>query len=228
MRKLTDREFKNRVYSLVGDEYQILSPYIKSSAKVRVKHVKCGYEWEVEASSFLRGTRCPLCANQVVTGTSFAQHVKILTKGEYEMVNSSSYVNNRTKVEIRHKKCGNIWGIKTVDFNRGYRCPKCAHKQDPKIFSNWFRKIYGKDYEMISSYVTSRKSIKIRHRVCGTEFTVYNSNVKARRIKCPVCNGSLGEQLISAYLKKNNLSFTPQKVFSDCRYRRELPFDFFL
>lgn len=47
---------------------------------------------------------------------------------------------------------------------------------------------------------------------------------------CPECDDkrSKGEKAISTFLQKNNIFFETQKRFSDCCYKRQLPFDFYL
>lgn len=60
-RKDTDW-FKNKVKTLVRDEYEVLGEYIGSEDKILMKHNICGYEWDTTIpTSFLRGTRCPYC-----------------------------------------------------------------------------------------------------------------------------------------------------------------------
>lgn len=46
--------------------------------------------------------------------------------------------------------------------------------------------------------------------------------------RCPRCNESKGEKSIEALLHLSNLSFEPQKRFDTCRYKKTLPFDFYI
>ena len=45
---------------------------------------------------------------------------------------------------------------------------------------------------------------------------------------CPNCKNSRGETKISVFLKENNINFTPQKRFNECRIVYPLPFDFYI
>lgn len=45
---------------------------------------------------------------------------------------------------------------------------------------------------------------------------------------CPNCNFSKGEQKIQKILNDLNIQFETQAKFSDCKYKRELPFDFLI
>ena len=63
----THEEFVKEVKEKYGDEYEVLGEYINSQTKILVKHncKKCNYhEYMVIANGFLRGNRCPVCANQ--------------------------------------------------------------------------------------------------------------------------------------------------------------------
>ncbi len=57
MKKNTE-QFKKEVCDLVGEEYTVLGEYKNSKTKIKIKHNKCGYEYEVTPNSFLRGRRC--------------------------------------------------------------------------------------------------------------------------------------------------------------------------
>ncbi|MBQ9121630.1 MAG: hypothetical protein IJY12_04655, partial [Clostridia bacterium] len=59
-KRKSDEEFKREVYSLVGDEYTVLSEYIDSSHTVQMRHNKCGREYSVLPAHFTStGRRCP-------------------------------------------------------------------------------------------------------------------------------------------------------------------------
>ncbi len=45
---------------------------------------------------------------------------------------------------------------------------------------------------------------------------------------CPKCNESKGEKSIRNYLVGKNIKFLTEYTFEDCRYKRKLPFDFYL
>lgn len=66
-----------------------------------------------------------------------------------------------------------------------------------------------------------------RHYV-GTLDEVTN-NVKPR-IRCKSCSNTIssGEKAIIDWLKNNNINYNYQYKFQNCKYKRELPFDFYL
>jgi hypothetical protein len=63
--RLSNEEFKQRVYSLVGDEYSLLESYININTKILFKHNNAfceNYQYYVRPSDFLYNeSRCPVC-----------------------------------------------------------------------------------------------------------------------------------------------------------------------
>lgn len=118
-------EFKERVYNLVGNEYSVLGEYTYALEKLKMRHNKCGYEYEVKPNVFLSGCRCPKCANKIkITTEMYKEKVYKLVKNEYSVI--GEYVNNRTKIKMRHNICKNEYDVKPNSFLSGRRCPKCS------------------------------------------------------------------------------------------------------
>lgn len=68
------KEFKK---ADVNNEYQLLTPYVNSSTKVRVKHLKCDNTYLVSPGEFTRhGRRCPYCAGHVFNKKDYDQRQK--------------------------------------------------------------------------------------------------------------------------------------------------------
>lgn len=57
----SEKQFKKEVFNLLGDEYEILGNYINDSTKIKMKHIKCGKEYNSIPSNILRGKGCPRC-----------------------------------------------------------------------------------------------------------------------------------------------------------------------
>lgn len=67
--------------------------------------------------------------------------------------------------------------------------------------------------------------------ICGAICYVRGNQLRGHTvIGCPKCDdkSSKGEKRISLYLQNKNIEFESQKRFSDCRYKRTLPFDFYI
>lgn len=101
-----------------------LEPYQGANTKIEVKHNKCGYVYEIRPSNFINGQRCPYCAGHIrKTDTRFKHEVYTLVGDEYTFLDK--YVNSRTKLRVRHNKCGNVYEVYPANFISGHRCPFC-------------------------------------------------------------------------------------------------------
>ncbi|MFW6377395.1 MAG: hypothetical protein ACOCZ5_01990 [bacterium] len=122
----TNKQFKKEVYDLVDDEYIFLEKYELAHKKILCKHNKCGNEWYISPSNFLRGKRCPNCRKNYYkkwTTQQFIDEVYKIVGNEYTVV--GNYINARTHIDMKHNECGHVWGINPDNFLRGKRCPKC-------------------------------------------------------------------------------------------------------
>lgn len=184
---ITTEDFKLKVYDLVGDEYIVLSEYKGKDIKVSIKHNICGTIYNVVPKSFLRGIRCPKCAGVMKSSTKeFKSKVKDLTCGEYSVI--GEYLNNKTKIEIKHNVCGNTYLVKPNVFLSGCRCPFCApnRKYTHQSFLDKVYELTGEKYTVLGKYKNSSTKILMRHNVCKSEFeTKPNTFISGHG--CPIC-----------------------------------------
>lgn len=121
----TTNEYKNEIKGLVGEEYELLEEYKNSKTPILMKHCKCGYEYKVSPINFKAGYRCPNCShNKKKTTKSFSNEVNNLDS-EYLVL--GEYKNNKTKILMKHKKCGKEFEMRPNDFITGHRCPYCSN-----------------------------------------------------------------------------------------------------
>lgn len=196
----THDEFLKEVYELIGDEYSIISTYKKAREKINVRHNKCGNEWLVQADSFLRGTRCPVCRikeraeNRRKTNQQFLDEVREFKGDEYIFL--QNYVDGNTKIEVKHKICNTIYKVKPQAFLSGHgNCPSCGEKQRRETRRNgmdWFRdkvfELSKEEYSVLDEkYLTGNTKVLIKHNNCGHVYEVSpNKFIQGRR--CPNCN----------------------------------------
>jgi len=125
--KKTTGQFKKEVSNLVGDEYEVLGEYINANTKIRMKHNKCGCEYEVIPNAFLRGNRCPKCSGKMKKNTKiFKQEVFDLVGNEYIVL--GEYITTDTKIKMKHNKCGCEYEVAPATFLHNHRCPNCFGK----------------------------------------------------------------------------------------------------
>jgi uncharacterized protein with PIN domain len=143
--KRTDDQFKQQVYALVGDEYSVLSEYQSVNTRIKMRHNICGNVFSPIPKHFLRGSRCPYCAGNIKkTNNQFVNYLKKSVGSEYVLL--SNYVNSKTKVLLKHNKCGNVYEVTPNNFMTGYRCPFCNSPKG-EVAINKILKSLGIKYE---------------------------------------------------------------------------------
>jgi len=127
--KRTHDEFVKEIFEISGDEYTVLGEYINANTKIKMRHNKCGHEWEILPSSLIRGIGCPICGHRkagIVKRKGiekFKEEVFDLVEDEYTVL--GDYVNTHTAIKIKHNVCGNTYEVEPRNFLSGNRCPIC-------------------------------------------------------------------------------------------------------
>ena len=188
-KRKTNEEFKQEIYSLVGDEYTFLDKYVNARTKIRVKHNKCNFIYSVSPHNFLIGKRCPNCfSTPKKSDEDFKHEVNILVGDEYTFLDS--YVNNKTKLRVKHNVCGNVYKVRVLSFLEGSRCPYCAGlvKKTDKQFRQEVYTLVGDEYTFLDKYVNTKTKLRVRHNECGNIYEVTPSKFLFGR-RCPYCAG---------------------------------------
>lgn len=228
VRKDTDY-FKQEVYDLVSNEYEIVGEYINNRTKITFRH-KCGNIFDMTPHNFLSGQRCPKCQHRSYRKTTdeFKEEVFKLAGDEYTIENE--YINGKTKIMMRHHICGNTYMVCPSDFLQGYRCPHCYGnlRKTQEEFEEMVANQIGEDYQIIGRYKNMTEKILMKHLLCGYEYMVRPRDIISHQSGCPKCNMSKGEMAVEKYLKSHNIKYEAQKRFDDCKNIHTLPFDFYI
>lgn len=232
-RTKTHDTFLKEVKQLVNDEYTILSEYVRNNEKIKIKHNTCDFEYEVTPSKFLNGRRCPNCFKKnKKSNKQWVEEVKNISNGEYVVI--GNYVNNKTKVKIKHITCNNEYEVTPSNFKKGHRCPICSNKKiaeklslSKEEFLKRFKALNEPYYEVLQ-FKSFNKKMKIIHSKCGYVYDVLPGNfIKGNR--CPNCKvSSIGESNIKEWLENNNIRYKREYWFNDLRgkCKKPLRFDF--
>jgi Zn ribbon nucleic-acid-binding protein len=241
-KKKTTEEFKKEVYELVGDEYQVLGEYInngsgKNGKKILMKHNKCGENIKIRANDFLSGNRCPICYGNIrKTTEEFKKEVHELVGDEYTVL--GKYENNGSgkngkKILMKHNKCGHEWKARPNNFlTSNQRCPDCYGniRKTTEEFKKEVYELVGDEYQVLGEYKNSGSKILIKHNSLECNYNKYkvSPNNFLSGYRCPQCNASKGEGIISDFLSNHNIKFESYYSSKEYKYKNKLIFDFYL
>lgn len=224
-------QVKKELDDCTNGEYTMLLPYTGMHEDTVLLHDKCGYHWKTRLDSVInQGQRCPNCSHyRKLTTKDFKQRVLEIIGPEYMVL--SEYKNNHTKIKMRHEVCGTEYEVRPLSITHNHsRCPKCFG--NPKHTQEEVQQIItdklGPEFRLVSHYKSTGEKITIEHITLHHQFDTKLDTIIAGQVSCPVCNESHMESITRQYLIAHNITFESQKRFPDCRYKRELPFDFYL
>ena len=130
MKRLTQKEFENRVYDLYKDEYSVIGEYVSGHTQIRLKHNICGWVYEADPYNFLNGHgKCPICfpKSKKINHSAFVKKVENLCGKEYSVV--SEYTGANKPITMRHNNCSCEEGVyewQTTPHNfldGNHKCP---------------------------------------------------------------------------------------------------------
>lgn len=193
---------------------------------------------------------CVICSGTLAPGTEDSikdiirndrlESVRELFKLDGYILLSNEYKNNLSKLEYKCPKA-HIGTTTAGAFKAGYRCPICISKinsntseEAKKIIRDdrleMAREIFKADgYTLLSDkYIDSKSKLKCKcpnNHICAISPTHFKLN-----IRCTECNNnkSHGELDIKKYFDTNNINYVKEAKFKDCKYKQELPFDFYV
>lgn len=148
-------------------------------------------------------------------------------------------VGSRKKVWWKcDKDIDHEWKSNTLNRILGdNNCPCCSGRQTcskncfavtfPNLLKLWHPTKNG----ILTPFEVTSGSSKEVYWICDTN-NEHHWKAKVKHIKngsgCPICKNSKGERVIENFLKKESIIYEYQKKFKKCRYKNELPFDFYL
>lgn len=146
--KLTHKEFIMRLHQ-VNPDIQVLGTYINNRTKIKCKCKIDGYIWEATPHNLLNDVGCPECAGNIkLTQEKF---INKLQQVNPDIKVLGTYINNRTKIKCKCKKCEHIWRAIPDGLLRGSGCPKCNTSKGEKSVAQYLDNlginyIYNKKY----------------------------------------------------------------------------------
>lgn len=129
-RKYTTEEFQDRLNSIFGDKFTVVSKYINNQTKINIKCNDCGNIIQKQPSKMTSAKEgCYICngKNHHKTKESFQKEVDQRFPNTYEIL--EEYEKARKPLLILNKKCGHEYKISPDNLLRGKGCPRCSIKQ---------------------------------------------------------------------------------------------------
>lgn len=217
-------------------DIEVLEQYIDSHTPILHYCKKHFVKWMAIPNNILHGSGCWDCGKEKI-GNNFRktheQYVKELTDINPNIEVFGFYTGSMTKVLHRCKICGCEWYAIPNSILQGTGCPNCNRREQSekytKSHSQYVLEVakLNQNIEVIGEYMGCETPILHRCKIDGHEWNARPSNILQGQ-GCPKCNASKGEKIIENWLIENNILYESQKIFSDCRSKLPLPFDFYL
>lgn len=230
MKRLTNKEFVQKLISIHGNKYDYkLIEYVNSRTKVIIICHKHG-QFEKVAGQLIHDKQgCSECAKEKISTEEIIERsIKIHgNKYDYSLVN---YKNLKTKVKIICPTHGIFEQTPEIHVIKKSGCPKCYgnKKLTTEEFIKQANEVHSEKYDYsLANYINKRTKLKIICPIHGVFEQKPEDHIR-NKSECPICNLSKGEKKIIKFLNENKISFVRQKTFKGCKYRYELPFDFYL
>lgn len=103
------------------------------------------------------------------TQEEFVKEVQDKFHGEYEVL--GQYINNRTKILIKHNKCGNSFMKNPKDMvTKLSGCPYCNGSKPALYNEQWVKDNTPMPYKYLSGYTKMSEKCKFHCQVCDSEF----------------------------------------------------------
>ena len=241
--KLSLERIKQEIHDKYGNEYEVIDERTIKTAKaqrreIQIVHSKCAHSYWLQLNRVIDNMQpCPYCnpKKSKMDQRIFEQKVHDLSNGEYTVI--GKYINNYTKIEIKHNKCGRVLEMLPKHFiNDGYRCKSCAMKaRYNKNFETDLGIMSDGTLHIDGEYSGAHNSISIKCDECGGTFMttpsyLYKQYRKYSECHCPLCShcASIGEKMIMNILDKHGIRYDYNKSIDGCRRVHALRFDFII
>lgn len=239
MRRKTTEQYKQEVFNVFGDEYQILEEYKNQKTKLLVKHKSCGKTYLVYPDNLIRGHGCWDCFKHSKLNKD--KRISISKVNSYVEVNKSDfditelyYKNGSLRIKIKHLKCGNVSDMNYQNFKNSCGCSYCADEQRRKARTKNTEKfklevfnLVGDEYTVLGEYKGCHTKVNVLHNLCGNSYSVQATHLLNNR-GCPYCarSNSKACRKIEKFFKSKEITYVREFRIGDCRKNKPLPFDF--
>jgi Zn finger protein HypA/HybF involved in hydrogenase expression len=238
-KKLTDKEFKEKVFSNSNGTIIINSEYSDYNGLVNARCLICNNEWMVCAGGLCRSRKrgCPECGKKKAKDT-VKWHItqeKFIAKIPNEFLDTieilGKYEFQNYKLDVRCRTCNRIWSSTPTYLYKKWGCDDCKRKKkgllsrkSHDVFLLEINQVHDGCIELLENYTTGENRILVRCLQCEHQWTPVAARL--RRRGCPKCISSKGEKKIERILLENNVVYRQQLGFDDFRTIRGCKYKF--
>lgn len=233
----TRDKFIEKAKKIHGDKYDYSEvKYEGARNKVKIWCKRCQQYFYQTPGIHLKGCNCPTCVKRDKADTKeiFIEKATRVYGDKYDY-SEVDFINYHTRVKIKCKKCNRYFYCNPASHLRGSGCSHCRKEEINKIqtktkeqFIIDANKVHDFRYDYSKSkYINAQTKVEIICKKCGYSFWQTPANHLNKK-GCPRCNTSKGEIATEKYLKDHEIKYETQKYFKECKYKKELPFDFYL
>lgn len=227
--RISPEKYAEDFERIMGDEFSLLSRYVKGVEPITFKHNICGNVAVVRASNLYETIGCAKCvtAKQTKTLRQYKKDLEDIHGDNYAVL--GEYVNNKTHIETLHRKCGRIFLGAPDRMLKGGGCTHCYTSKN-KTHDEFVQEVQHRldHYEILEKYKNRRSKMKVLHKECGSVWDVLPPDF-IKGSECPHCTiTSKGERALHKLLSDKGYRLEPQKTFGDLKYKALLSYDFYL
>jgi len=239
MKKKDLNEVVKSIRKITNGTIEVLdvTGYKNTKSKILVKSINCDHDpfYITYGNLIYRNQRCPKCAHSKKSKRDIyikdskrksigeiQDSIEEITQGQIKILNFLNYKNTKSKILVKDITCNHEPFYTTYNkIQQGLRCPTCGNirskdgerltheRLEEVLNSNIFFKEYKilnfEEYENIH-----KKNVRIKHLVCGNEFTSKMNNFFNLH-GCPICRTSRAEIKVEDYLVRNKIQYETHK-----------------
>lgn len=183
-KKTTEEDIRN---CLSESGYELVE-YVKGNI-CKVKHLKCGYQYETTFHNFKCGHGCKKCSGSLKIKKE--EILKCFEENGYKLIEYRG-IGCQTNHLVEHLLCGYQYSANYNNFkHRNARCKKCAKKL--KITKEEILKVLNENgYELVEyNGEGNRTNHIVKHLLCGYTYPVNYNHFTSHNSRCRNCAGSL-------------------------------------
>lgn len=215
--------------------YTLLSKsYVNSKTLLSISCDK-GHVFNMGFNTFQQGHRCPTCSTKRRSDARKLSYDYVKSYIEsigYKLI-STEYANCNGNLDMICDKGHNI-SMAFGNLQSGHFCKVCSdisiHENQRHSLEYIREYVTSQGYNLLSNEYVNNASELIFECNCGN---VFSRSFKSftRNSDCPVCKKSsmsIGEIEVCRVLRKYKIKYYSQYKFNGCKFKRRLPFDFYI